>query len=222
MMVDREALYRIQAAVASRTIIDDRLNLDAIKYIAGADQAFFEDKIISAIVVLEYPALNIVDSSHVILSVNFPYIPGLLSFREAPSVIEAFNLLDVTPDLLVVDGCGINHPRFAGLATHIGVMLDIPTIGVAKKILCGKGEVPSEVGDAEVIIFQDREVGYYFKSKRGCNPLIVAPGHMISPESALKLIKSCIKGYKLPEPTRIAHLFANRVKRECMREAKED
>lgn len=221
-MVDREALYRIQAAVASRTIIDDRLNLDAIKYIAGADQAFFEDKIISAIVVLEFPALNIVDSSHVILSVNFPYIPGLLSFREAPSVIEAFNLLDVTPDLLVVDGCGINHPRFAGLATHIGVMLDIPTIGVAKKILCGKGKVPSEVGDAEVIIFQDREVGYYFKSKRGCNPLIVAPGHMISPESALKLIKSCIKGYKLPEPTRIAHLFANRVKRECMREAKED
>ncbi|OFV68148.1 MAG: Endonuclease V [Candidatus Syntrophoarchaeum caldarius] len=221
-MVNREALYRIQAAVASRTIIDDRLNLDAIKYIAGADQAFFEDKIISAIVVLEFPALNIVDSSHVILSVNFPYIPGLLSFREAPSVIEAFNLLDVTPDLLVVDGCGINHPRFAGLATHIGVMLDIPTIGVAKKILCGKGEVPSEVGDAEVIIFQDRVVGYYFKSKRGCNPLIVAPGHMISPESALKLIKSCIKGYKLPEPTRIAHLFANRVKRECMREAKED
>ncbi|RLG35820.1 endonuclease V [Methanosarcinales archaeon] len=221
-MVDREALYRIQAAVASRTILDDRLNLDMIKYIAGADQAFFEDKIISAIVVLEFPALNIVDSSHVILSVDFPYIPGLLSFREAPSVIEAFNLLDVTPDLLVVDGCGINHPRFAGLATHIGVMLDIPTIGVAKKILCGKGEVPSEVGDAEVIIFQDREVGYYFKSKRGCNPLIVAPGHMISPESALKLIKSCIKGYKLPEPTRIAHLFANRVKRECMREAKED
>lgn len=216
VIIDLEALYRIQRDIASRTILDDRLDLDEIRLIGGADQAFFDEKIISAIVLLEYPSMEVYDSSSAILNVDFPYIPGLLTFREAPSIIEAFRSLETKPDLLVLDGCGINHPRFAGLATHVGVTLDIPSIGVAKNILCGEGDLPMEVGDASLITYQKRAVGYYFKSKKNCKPLIVAPGHKISLESSLNLIKSCIRGYKLPEPTRMAHLFANRIKKEVL------
>ncbi|HEC56328.1 MAG TPA: endonuclease V [Candidatus Syntrophoarchaeum butanivorans] len=220
LILDRGELYRIQREIASRTILEDWISLDQIELVAGVDQAFLRggddegEMIISAVVVLEYPSMKPLDSSYAILSVDFPYIPGLLTFREAPSIIKAFSSLDRKPDVLFVDGCGINHPRFAGLATHVGVTLDIPTVGVAKNILCGEGDLPVKEGDASIITYRGREVGYYLKSKKGCKPIIVAPGHKISPESSLKLVKSCIRGYKLPEPTRIAHLLANKIKRD--------
>ena len=170
--------------------------------------------IISAVVVLEYPSMRFLYHSSAILPVEFPYIPGLLSFREAPAIIEAFHRLDKKPDLLLIDGCGINHPRFAGLATHVGVLLDIPTIGVAKNILCGSGAIPGKPGEANLIRYHDREVGYYFKSKKGCRPLIVAPGHKVSLDTALNIVKNCIRKHKLPEPTRLAHLCANKLKKD--------
>jgi deoxyribonuclease V len=207
-------LYRIQEEIASKVIIADEI--EKIKLIAGADQAFFyeskHEKVISAVVVLEYPSMRFVNYSYAVMPVDFPYIPGLLSFREAPSIISAFRGLQTKPDLLVIDGCGINHPRFAGLATHVGVVLDIATIGVAKNILCGNGEVPMEEGKACVIKYKSEEIGYYLKSKRGCKPIIVAPGHKVSLETSLKVIKNCINKHKLPEPTRMAHLYANKIR----------
>lgn len=222
-MKNIEELYRIQEEIASKAVIGDKLSLGELKLVAGADQAFFyskneneikEEKIISAVVVLEYPSMRVVDHSYSVMPVDFPYVPGLLSFREAPAIINAFHALNNKPDLLIIDGCGINHPRFAGLATHVGVILDVATIGVAKNLLCGNGEVPGEEGETCVIKYNNREIGYYLKSKKGCNPLIVAPGHKVSLETSLKLIKNCIHKHKLPEPTRIAHLYANKIKKD--------
>jgi deoxyribonuclease V len=130
-----EELYRVQEEIASQAVLTDELTIEKLKIIAGADQAFFFDfknaeKIVSAVVLLEYPSLKLIDYSYSVMPVDFPYIPGLLSFREAPAILNAFRALKTTPDLLVIDGGGINHPRFAGLATYVGVILDIPTIGV--------------------------------------------------------------------------------------------
>jgi deoxyribonuclease V len=216
-------LYRIQEEIAAKAIIRDGRELEELKMVAGVDQAFIElgtgsenshELIISAIVVLEYPSLQFVERVSSVLRVEFPYIPGLLSFREAPAILKAFHALKTKPDLLVVDGGGINHPRYSGLATHVGVLLDIATIGVTKSILCGDGELPSQEGEAQVITYHDKAVGYYLKSKTACKPIIIAPGHRISLETSLKLIKSCLHLHKLPEPTRMAHLYANKLKRE--------
>ena len=137
--ISTSELYTVQEEIASKAIVEDRLGV--LSLVAGADQAFFREAtntntntneremIISAVVVLEYPSMKFLYHSSATMPVDFPYIPGLLSFREAPAIIEAFHKLDKKPDLLLIDGCGINHPRFAGLATHVGVLLDIPTIG---------------------------------------------------------------------------------------------
>ena len=221
-MKTTEELYRIQEEIASKAVIVDKLN-PRLKLIAGADQAFFydskaenkseEEKIISAVVVLEYPSLKLITYSHSVMPVDFPYIPGLLSFREAPAIITAFRALKIKPDLLVIDGGGINHPRFAGLATHVGVILDVATIGVTKNILCGTGELPNEEGDACIIKYKGKEIAYYLKSRKGSRPIIVAPGHKVSLATSLMLIKNCIRKHKLPEPTQIAHLCANKIKK---------
>ncbi len=216
-------LYRIQDEIAARAIISDGRELEELKLVAGVDQAFIQldtgnenghELIISAIVVIDYPSLQFVECASSTLRVEFPYIPGLLSFREAPAILKAFHALKTKPDLLIVDGGGINHPRYAGLATHIGVLLDIPTIGVTKSLLCGDGELPRQVGGAQVVTYHDKAVGYYLKSKTACKPIIIAPGHRISLDTSLKLIKSCLHHHKLPEPTRMAHLYANKLKRE--------
>lgn len=219
-----EELCRIQEEIASKAVIEDELNLEDLNVIAGADQAFLyesksgneikKERIISAVVLLEYPSMKFIDHAYSVMPVDFPYIPGFLSFREAPAIINAFHALKTKPTLLVIDGGGINHPRFAGLATHVGVSLDVATIGVTKNLLCGTGEVPNEEGEANIITYHDREVGYYFKSKTGSKPIIVAPGHKVSLRTSLKLIKTCIHKHKLPEPTRIAHLYANKIKQE--------
>ncbi|MBK5190572.1 MAG: endonuclease V [Methanosarcinales archaeon] len=221
-----EELYRIQEEIASKAVIEDELNPEELNLIAGADQAFLyesksenaneikKERIISAVVLLEYPSMKFIDYAYSVLPVDFSYIPGLLSFREAPAIINAFHALKTKPDLLVIDGGGINHPRFAGLATHVGVSLDVATIGVTKNLLCGTGELPIEEGESRIITYHDREVGYHIKSKTGCKPIIVAPGHKISLKTSLKLIKTCIHKHKLPEPTRIAHLCANKIKRD--------
>jgi deoxyribonuclease V len=223
MVLTIAELYRIQEEIAARAIIRDGRELEELKMVAGVDQAFIEldtgsenshELIISAIIVLDYPSMDLMECASSVLRVEFPYIPGLLSFREAPAILKAFHALRTKPDLLVVDGGGINHPRYSGLATHVGVLLDIATIGVTKSLLCGDGELPSQVGEAQVITYHDKAVGYYLKSKTACKPIIIAPGHRISLETSLKLIKSCLHLHKLPEPTRMAHLYANKLKRE--------
>lgn len=128
--------------------------------------------------------------------------------------MNAFGKLIIRPDLLLIGGAGINHLRGAGLATHIGVALDVPTIGITKKILCGKGSQPSIVGEASPLVYMDKTVGWLLKSSKKSKTIVVAPGHRVSIESSLSIVKACLRGHKLPEPARFAHEYANVYKEE--------
>jgi deoxyribonuclease V len=214
IVYNQEELLKIQRYIASEAIVYDKFRFDEINTIAGVDQAFFDDKIVSGLVILDYDSLEPMEKAYSMMHVEFPYIPGFLTFREGPVIINVFRRLKTRPDLLMVDGCGINHPRFAGLATHIGVSLNVPTIGVAKKVLCGEyDKIPEEKNDYSILSYENRDVGALFKSKKNCNPIIIAPGHRISLSTSIKIVMHCLRGYKLPEPTRLAHSYVNGVKK---------
>jgi deoxyribonuclease V len=211
--ISREFLLRVQHIVAEKVIIED--DFDDIRLIAAADQAFFEEKVISGIILLRYNSLDIRERSFSIQPVNFPYIPTFLSFREGPAIVNAFRKLKTRPDILLIDGAGINHPRNAGIATHIGVALDIPAIGITKKILCGKGIEPSRVGESSPLVYRERTVGWLLKSSKRSRPIVVAPGHKVSLERSLTIVKGSLRGHKLPEPSRLAHEYVNALKPGC-------
>ncbi|MFB3763708.1 MAG: endonuclease V [Methanotrichaceae archaeon] len=200
-------LIEIQRAVASRISLIDGYSEETV---AGVDQAFIEDLVISGAVVLRQ--FEIIDAACHAEEASIPYVPGFLSFREGPPAIMALGRLKIKPTLIFVDGCGINHPRMAGLASYIGVMLDIPTIGISKDILCGCFEAPVDEDEANPLVYGKGVVGYVLKSRKGCRPIVVAPGHKVSVDSSLVLARKYLKGYKLPEPSRLAHEYANRMK----------
>lgn len=141
----------------------------------------------------------------------FPYISGFLGFREAPALVEAFHRLPVRPEIILVDGHGISHPRQLGIASHIGVLLDVPTIGVAKSILVGTplGSLGLNPGDRTPLIWKDQQLGMVLRTKRGCHPLIISAGHRITLHTAIGVVLGNLHGYRLPEATRHAHLAAN-------------
>lgn len=211
----RESLLKVQRIVSEKAVTRD--NFGEISRIGAVDQAFLKDKVISGILVMDPKSLTIIERAFSILPISFPYITTFLSFREGPAIVSAFQKLKTKPDLLLIDGAGINHPRGAGLATHVGVALDVPTIGITKKILCGKCDEPFDAGEALPLIYKKKTVGWLLKSVRNCRPIIVAPGHRISLESSLVIAKSCLRGHKLPEPSRHAHEFANVCKKELMK-----
>jgi deoxyribonuclease V len=212
-------LLALLDGIAKRVALEDGFS---VQRVAGVDQAFLKgdpEVIISGSVALDQ-SLDMADKSSYSMIADFPYIPGLLSFREGPPAIAAVRALTRKPTLLFVDGCGINHPRRAGLASYIGVILDLPTIGVSKNILCGSAMVPEEIGTASPIIYNEETVGFILKSCKGCRPIVVAPGHKVSLQSSLDLARHFIRGHKLPEPCRLAHNHVNQVKRDLEREAK--
>ena len=159
----RENLLTVQRMVARRAIMRD--DFKDILCIAAADQAFLDKLIISGIIVMDLSTLEIRERAFSIQPVPFPYITTFLSFREGPAIVNAFQKLKTRPDLLLIDGAGINHPRGAGLATHVGVALDVPTIGITKTILCGEGAVPLNVGETSPLVYRDRTVGWLLKSR---------------------------------------------------------
>jgi deoxyribonuclease V len=178
--------------------------------VAGVDQDFLGDLVISGALVLAKKGLS--SKSGYLMKAKLPYIPGLLSFREGPAAINAIKALGTKPTLLFVDGCGINHPRRAGLASYVGVMLDIPTIGISKRVLCGEFRTPIEEGEAEPLVYEKEVTGFVLKSKAGCRPIVVAPGNRVSLESSLDLARAHLSAHKLPEPCRLAHQHARQVK----------
>ncbi|WP_136689069.1 endonuclease V [Halorhabdus amylolytica] len=200
--------------------------------VAGVDQAFLDDgdRALSAVVALQDGA--IVDRASAVVDTEIPYIPGLLSFREGGAILTALSNLAVEPDLLVVDGSGQIHFREAGLATHIGVTIDVPAIGVAKNLLCGTPAepIPDHMPEGERIAVEADEtvetaepgtvIGHavqtrqYESGSTSINPLYVSPGHRLSPETTTDLVSQCAAGYKLPEPTRLADRAADQRKRE--------
>ncbi|MBN2487803.1 MAG: endonuclease V [Methanosarcinaceae archaeon] len=211
-------LIGIQSQIASKVVVED--DYGPLTTIAGADCAFFDDSIICGIVVLDYMTLNVIERIHVIRKVRFPYISTFLSFREGGAIAAALAELESLPDMLMFDGCGINHPRRVGLASHVGAVLDIPTIGVAKNILCGNAHVPESVGDAKPLFFKGEQIGWLVKPTGRSKPIVVAPGHRVSVKGSLEIVKHCLVSHKLPEPTRLAHLYVNKVKNELKSEIK--
>lgn len=186
-----------------------------VNTIAGADISYnkYSETVYAGIVVLSLPDLRIIESAGVRSIAKFPYIPGLLSFREAPSLLEAWDKLKTKPDVLMLDGQGIAHPRRFGIACHIGVLLDWPTIGCAKSILVGKyGELGLEAGSRSPLIDKGEQVGVALRTKNKVAPVYVSPGHLIDLDSAVDLVLRSITKYRLPETTRQAHLLVNRLR----------
>jgi deoxyribonuclease V len=162
-----------------------------------------------AVVILSYPSLEIVETSVVTDAVTFPYVPGLLSFREAPLLLAAFEKIKNIPDLVVVDGQGIAHPRRIGIASHLGLFLNIPTIGCAKSRLCGEHDMPGiKAGSYTELIDGGEVIGVVLRTRDGIKPVYVSIGHMIDLPSAIHWVEACCRGYRLPEPTRLAHQAA--------------
>jgi len=162
-----------------------------------------------AVVVLRYPELSVVEVEIAQGELKLPYIPGLLSFRESPLILAACEKLCNVPDLILIDGQGIAHPRRVGLASHVGLFLDLPTIGCAKSILCGQHRpVGEEAGSHTELLDNGELIGAALRTKSGVRPIYVSVGHKIDLASALQWVIKCCRGYRLPEPTRLAHLAA--------------
>jgi len=204
---------QVQHLMAKQVITTDCFN--ALQFVGGMDVShnLYDPKqmIYAAVVVLSALDLSVIETSTRAEKQIFPYIPGLLGFREAPALIHAFQQLKQKPDLLLIDGHGISHPRGLGIASHLGVLLDIPTIGVAKSILVGKPAsiLEAEAGSQVPLIWRDQPIATLLRTKLRSNPLIISSGHKISLETAVQVVKSLLKKYRLPEPTRQAHLAAN-------------
>lgn len=181
------------------------------RYIAGVDVSVnrFAKVGTGAVVVLGYPGLNVVETRVVTDSIPFPYVPSLLSFREIPLLLPAFEKLTVKPDLCIVDGQGIAHPRRIGLAAHLGLCLDIPTIGCAKSRLCGSHEQPgNKVGNIAELRDKQEIIGMVVRTRTNVKPVFVSIGHKIDLDAAVRWVLNCCRGCRLPEPTRKAHQAA--------------
>ena len=182
-----------------------------LRFIAGVDIAVGKAQGMAqaAVVVLSYPELRPVETELAQGELDFPYIPGLLSFRESPLILAACRKLSLTPDMIIVDGQGVAHPRRLGLASHLGLFLGVPTIGCAKSRLCGSHKVlGEEPGSYTDLVDRDEIIGVALRTKTGVKPLYVSTGYRISLENAIYWILQCCRGYRLPEPTRLAHLAA--------------
>lgn len=181
-----------------------------IDHVAGVDIGYKGGKGRAAVVVLSFPQLKEVERVVTHGVVNFPYIPGLLSFREIPMLLKSCQQLKIDPDIILVDGQGIAHPRRLGLASHIGLFLDVPTIGCAKSRLWGKYKEPkTESGSFEYLYDKDEIIGVALRTRSNVKEVFVSLGHRISLDSSIKIILSCCKTYRLPEPIRLAHHAAS-------------
>ncbi|MFC7021289.1 MULTISPECIES: endonuclease V [Haloarcula] len=245
--LSRAAMEALQRDIAAAAVFEDDLSFDVASLrtdsdqrtladapgdaadeaplVAGVDQAFVDDRAVSAVVVLQDGA--VVEEVTAVAPAVIPYIPGLLSFREGGAILAAFERLDHDPDVVLVDGSGRVHFREAGLATHVGVTLDVPTVGVAKNLLCGRprasldrklpvGERVAIEADPDVeTAAEGTVIGYAVQSRqydspdRHVNPLVVSPGHRVSATTAADIVLATATGYKLPEPTRLADRAAD-------------
>ncbi|MFD0793976.1 deoxyribonuclease V [Mucilaginibacter litoreus] len=188
-----------------------------IKTIAGADISYnkYSEILYAAIVMFKYPEMQVITTSTAISHTSFPYISGLLAFREVPALFIAWNNLYIKPDVLVLDGQGIAHERRTGIATHFGLLTNAVTIGSAKSRLAGKYQEPANSTFAESPMYdKDEQIGVALRSKKNCNPIYISPGHNISIPQSVDVIKNCIRGYRIPEPTRQAHLLVNKIRIE--------
>ena len=210
---DRAAALALQRQLALR--VERQTRLDRVTAIAGVDCSAprFGQQIRAAIVVLSWPELTLIEQQRAEVVTPLPYIPGLLSFRELPAIEAAWQQLATLPNLLMVDGQGIAHPRRLGIAAHLGVLLARPTIGVAKSVLTGRprdGGPGPEPGERCDLWDRDERIATLLRTRRGAKPLVISTGNRVGLDDAVEWVLGCSRGYRLPEPTRQAHVLAGR------------
>lgn len=209
-------------AVALQNVLRKGVDVSApppepVKLIAGCDIAYHltEPKLYAAVVILRADNLSVVEEATASREVIFPYVPGLLSFREVPALLELFGNLRHTPDAVMLDGQGIAHPRRFGLACHLGLWLDLPCVGCAKSWLVGDYAEPGRAaGDASPLSIEGEEVGAVVRSATDVKPVFVSPGHRTDVAAATQLVRATLSGYRHPAPTRAAHIAAGRLRTE--------
>ncbi len=187
------------------------------KLVAGLDCAFSKDgkKIIAAVVVLQLPELKVIETKYAIRKLLFPYIPGLLSFREAPVCLSAVKKLKNTPDAFLIDGHGLAHPRRFGIASHLGLFLNKPTIGCAKSLLVGTFETPpSQKGSFALLKDKNETIGAVLRTATNVKPIFISVGNNCRLKDAIKIVLACTAGYRIPEPTRLADHLVSKLKLE--------
>jgi deoxyribonuclease V len=210
----REAV-EIQKALRPRLVFKKLPK--TIRHIAGADVSFSKrsNMMWAALVVLTYPNLEKTDQAWAERKVSFPYVPGLLSFREIPLLLDAFTRLEKEPDVILCDGQGIAHPRGMGLASHLGLLINKPTIGCAKTRLVGDfAEVGPNRGDYSHLLYRGEKIGAVVRTRTNVKPVFVSPGYAVKRDDAVSLVLKCAGPYRIPEPIRKAHLLANRLRQE--------
>ena len=208
-----------QQAIELQTQLRQQLQIQPltkeITTIAGADISFnkYSTTVYAGIVVMHFPSMQVIETSGVTDETTFPYVPGLLAFREVPALSKAWEKLQTKPDVLVLDGHGIAHPRRMGIAAHFGVVMQTPTLGCAKSLLTGKYTEPStEAGSVSDLFAKEELIGKVFRTKKNVKPVFISPGNLISMEQSLDIIKQCVRKYRIPEPTRMAHNFVNELR----------
>lgn len=204
----------LQQRLAARLVLE--WSGKPVRWVAGVDGSYtrFCSDMYVAVVVWDTMTGETVEQVALTGRVPFPYVPGFLTFREGPLVLQAFERLRHWPDAVLFDGQGIAHPRGLGLASHLGLWLDLPSVGVAKSRLCGEGaEPPDDPGAWSPLTLAGRTVGAVLRTRACCRPLFVSPGHRIDLGRSLELVRQCLRGYRLPEPTRLAHLAVSAARR---------
>ncbi|MEM4703530.1 MAG: endonuclease V [Candidatus Bathyarchaeia archaeon] len=205
--------HKAQLQLSKKIIAEDRLPSE-MRFVAGVDVAYAGSMSIGAVVVLEFGSFKLVEAQTAVCKTRFPYIPTLLSFRELPPVVASIKKLQTQPDIFLVDGQGLAHPYRCGFASHLGLVLNKPTIGVAKNRLFGTVEPPGVNSNIAFLKHEGKVVGASVVTKRGCKPLWVSVGHMVSLETAIKLVMDCVQNHRVPEPLLKAHEAATREKRK--------
>jgi deoxyribonuclease V len=204
----------LQRELAGRVMLRDD-DAGAVRLVAGVDVSCsrFVPCVYAAVILWDMVSGAVVEKAEAVLDHPFPYVPGLLSFRELPVVLEAFRGLQQVPDVVLVDGQGIAHPRRLGIASHLGLWLDLPTIGCAKSRLCGEHAEPGrQRGEWMSLLDDGKEIGRVLRTRDRIKPLFISPGHKVGFDRAVQIVLACGRGYRLPEPTRLAHVESNRVR----------
>lgn len=205
---------RLQDKLASGVEQGPPLDVGEVRYVAGADVSTQGDEGYAAVTVVSLPDLSVVEVQGAESELAFPYVSGLLAFREIPPVAQALAKVRTAVDAVIFDSQGLAHPRRMGLASHLGLFLDVPSVGCAKSRLCGTYEEPaSEKGSRQSLVHRGEEVGSVLRTRTNVSPVYVSVGHRIDLASAVELTLACTGRYRLPEPTRQAHLAANRLRR---------
>ena len=202
---------RLQVKLAPHVIRQNRLG--TVKTIAGIDVGIKGDMACAAVMVLNFPGLDMAAQSTATRRVTCPYIPGLLSFREGPVILDALDRLEHKPDLLIFDGQGIAHPIRLGIASHIGLLFDLPSIGCAKSRLCGQYQEPGVERGSHVLLMDHGEaIGAIVRTRTNVKPVFVSIGHRVDLQTCIDVVLACCRGYRLPETTRLAHRLAEECK----------